>query len=81
MTVALSGSEVANQVTSNLPEAVVEATDQVLVVKGEALFDVMEYLKNNPELDLNYLNYISAVDYYDYFELVYQLTSIKNNHI
>jgi len=31
-------------------------------------------------LEFDYLNDITAVDYWDYFELVYQLTSLKNNH-
>ena len=80
MTVSLSGSEVAKQITSNFPEAVSETSAQAIVVKSESLFDIAEYLKNSPELNLDYLNYITAVDYYDYFELVYQLTSIEYNH-
>ena len=80
MTVSLSGSEVAKQITEHLPEAVTEASDGAILVKSESIFDVAEYLKSNPELDFDYLNYITAVDYYDYFELVYQLTSIKHNH-
>ena len=80
MTVSLSGSEIAKQITEHFPEAVSEANDQAVVVKSESLFEVAEYLKSSPELDLDYLNYISAVDYFDYFELVYQLTSLKHNH-
>ena len=80
MTVSLSGSEVAKQITKQLPEAVIEATNDAILVKSEAIFGVAEYLKSNPELDFDYLNYIIAVDYNDYFELVYRLTSIKHNH-
>jgi NADH-quinone oxidoreductase subunit C len=80
MTVSLSGQEAARLITEKFPEAVSEVSDQAVVVKSESLFNVAEYLKNNPELDLNYLNYISAVDYFDYFELVYQLTSLQHNH-
>ena len=80
MTVSLSGSEVAKKITEHFPEAVSEASDQAVVVKSESLFEVAEYLKSNPELDFDYLNYIAAVDYYDYFELVYQLTSRQHNH-
>jgi len=80
MTVSLSGSEVAKKITEHFPEAVSEASDQAIVVKSESLFEVAEYLKSNPELDFDYLNYIAAVDYYDYFELVYQLTSRQHNH-
>ena len=80
MTVALSGSEVAQQITKQFPEAVVEANDRYILVKSESVFNVAEYLKNSPELDLDYLNHITGVDYYDYFEVVYQLTSLQHNH-
>lgn len=80
MTIALSGSEVAKQIAKYLPEAVSEATSDTIVVKGEFLFKVAEYLKSRPEFDFNYLTAITAVDYYDYFELVYQLMSLKYNH-
>ncbi len=80
MTVSLSGTEVARKITENCPNAVAEASDQVVVVKSEPLFEVAEYLKNSPEFDFDYLSAITAVDYYDYFELVYQLTSLKHNH-
>ena len=80
MSVSLSGQEVAKLIAAQFTEAVSEVSDQAVVVKSSFLFDVAEYLRNNPELDLNYLNYISAVDYFDHFELVYQLTSLKHNH-
>ncbi len=80
MTVSLSGLEIAKQVTEHFPEAVSEANDQAILVKSESLFEVAEYLKNSPELDFNYLNHLTAVDYYSYFEVVYHLTSLQRNH-
>lgn len=80
MTVSLSAWDVANKIKEQFPDAVSEINDQAILVKSESLFEVAQYLKNSPELDFNYLNYISAVDYFDYFELVYQLTSINHNH-
>jgi len=80
MTVSLSGQEVAKQIAEHFPEAVSEASDQAVLVQKENLFEVIEYLKSSPELNFDYLNYIAAVDYYDYFELVYQLTSREHNH-
>jgi len=80
MTVYLSGSEVAKQITGNFPEAVAEASDQAVVVRSELLLEVAEYLKSSPELDFDYLNDMTAVDYYDYFEVVYRLTSLGHNH-
>ncbi len=80
MTVSLSGREVAKQITEHFPDTVSEASAQAVLVKSESLFEVAQYLKSSPELDFDYLTCITAVDYYDYFELVYQLTSLKHNH-
>jgi NADH-quinone oxidoreductase subunit C len=41
---------------------------------------VAEYLHSDPDLDFDFLNHITATDYYDYFEVVYLLTSLKYNH-
>ena len=81
MTVPLSGSEVAQKIKERLPQAVIlEASDETILVKSESLLDVAEYLKSTPEFDFDYLNHITAVDYYDYFEVVYQFTSLQHNH-
>ena len=80
MTVHLSGSKVAAQITETFPEAVSEASDQAVVVKSESLLEVAEYLKKSLGLDFNFLNSVTAVDYYDYFEVVYHLTSLEHNH-
>jgi len=80
MTVSLSGSEVAEKIKKQLPEAVVEAGGSTVLLKSEAIFAAAEFLKSSPELDFDYLTHITAVDYYDYFEVVYQLTSIEHNH-
>jgi NADH-quinone oxidoreductase subunit C len=50
------------------------------VVNKESLFAVASYLKTTPGLDFDYLTAITAVDYYDYFEVIYQLTSLQHNH-
>ena len=80
MTVLLSANEVAKEIAKRFPTAQAQASDGAVLLQGEALFEVAEFLKNSPELDFNYLNYITAVDYFDYFELVYQLTSLTHNH-
>ncbi len=80
MTLALSGQEVVAKLEQQFPGSVIESSENNLLVKSESIFDVAECLKNSPELDFDYLNYIAAVDYYGYFELVYQFTSMKHNH-
>jgi len=80
MTVALSGKEIASQIEEKFPESIVESTPDYLVVNSDALLAVAVFLKDTPGLDFNYLNYVTAIDYYDHFEVVYMLSSLEHNH-
>ena len=80
MTVALSGKEIASQLEEKFPESIVESNQDSFVVKSDFLLAVAAFLKVTPGLDFDYLNYITAIDYYDHFEVVYQLTSLEHNH-
>jgi NADH-quinone oxidoreductase subunit C len=80
MTTALSGSKIAKQLAKKFPDAVIEAGIDSLLLKGDQLLAVMEYLKSSPDLDFDYLNHVTGTDYFDYLEVVYQLTSLKYNH-
>jgi NADH-quinone oxidoreductase subunit C len=80
MTVALSGKEIAGQLEEKFPEGVIESGKNSILVKNESLLDIAAHLRDTPELDFNYLNFVTAVDYFDYFEVVYQLSSIEHNH-
>jgi NADH-quinone oxidoreductase subunit C len=80
MTVALSGEEIAKQIAERFPGSVIESRPESLVVDTESLLGVASYLKSTPGLDFDYLTAVTAVDYYDYFEVIYQLTSLEHNH-
>lgn len=80
MTVALSGKEVARKIEEKFPGSVVESGPENLVVRGDSLLDIARFLKESDGLEFNYLNFITAVDYYDHFEVVYRLSSLKHNH-
>jgi NADH-quinone oxidoreductase subunit C len=80
MTTALAGSKIAKQLEKKFPGAVIEAGADSLLLKSDQLLAVLEYLKSSPDLDFDYLNHVTGVDYYDYLEVVYQLTSLKYNH-
>ncbi len=80
MTVALSGKEIAKRIEERFPGSVVESTADSLLVKSDSLLEIAGYLKTTPGLDFDYLTAITAVDYYDFFEVVYQLTSLQHNH-
>ena len=80
MTVALSGKDVAGQIEEKFPGSIVESSQGSLVVSNDSLLAVAAFLKDTPELDFAYLNYITAVDYFSYFEVIYQFTSLEHNH-
>ena len=80
MTVALSGKEIAEKIEEKLPGSLEDSGDDYLLVKNESLQAVAEYLKKEESLDFDYFNFVTAVDYYSYFEVVYRLESVKHNH-
>jgi len=80
MTVALSGKEVAAKLEQQFPASIIESNEDSLLVKSESLFELTSFLKTTPGLEFDYLNCITAVDYFDYFEVIYQLTSMEHNH-
>ncbi len=49
------------------------------VAAGEVV-EVCRWLRDNPEFDLSFLEFVSAIDWPDRFEVVYQLTSVARQH-
>ncbi|MHB8732553.1 MAG: NADH-quinone oxidoreductase subunit C [bacterium] len=49
-------------------------------VARERLLDVCRWLRDNPEFDMSYLSFVSAIDWPDRFEMVYHLTSVNLGH-
>ena len=80
MTTLLSPRELTKQITERLSGAVVDTSDAAVVVNSRSLLDVATFLKETPGLEFDYLTHITAVDYHQYFEVIYQLTSLKHNH-
>ncbi|MDD5127739.1 MAG: NADH-quinone oxidoreductase subunit C [Dehalococcoidales bacterium] len=80
MTIALSGTELGKRLAEKFPGSIVESIPDCLLVNPSLLPEVAGFLKDIPDLDFNYLNYITSVDYYEYFEVIYRLTSTKYNH-
>ena len=80
MTVSLSGKEIASQIEEKYPGSVVESSQVNLVVKGDSLLDVARFLRDTEGLDFDFLDFITAVDFYDHFEVVYLLGSLQHNH-
>lgn len=80
MTLALPGEEVASKLEQQFPGSIIEPSGDSFLVQSQSLFEIASFLKTAPGLDFDYLNSITATDYYQYFELVYHLTSMKQNH-
>ena len=79
MTAALTAKEIVSQLGEKFPGAIEEAGPDSALVKSESLLAVVEYLQTAEGLKFGYLNYITAVDYYSYFEVVYMFTSLESN--
>ena len=79
MTVALSGKETAARLEQRFPASITESNRDCIFVKPEALPKIISFLKITPEFEFDFLNSITAVDYFDYFDVVYHLTSMKHN--
>jgi NADH-quinone oxidoreductase subunit C len=79
MTAALTARDIAGRLEEKFPGCFEAGGRDILLLNGGSLLDVAAFLKNEPDLKFDYLNYITAVDYYQYFEVVYQLTSLEHN--
>jgi NADH-quinone oxidoreductase subunit C len=79
MTNAVPAKEIAGQLSAKFPGAVEEAGADSILVKGESLPGVIGYLKTAAEFKFDYLNFITAADYFSYFEVVYMFTSLEYN--
>jgi NADH-quinone oxidoreductase subunit C len=80
MTVAISGKEIAKTIEEKFPGSLEDSGEDYLLVKPDSLLVVAEYLKNTGYFSFDYFNFVTAVDYYSYFELVYRLDSTEHNH-
>ncbi len=83
----MTQNEIQEKLQAKFDEAIissVEFRDQISVtVEKEKIPAVCEFLKNDPDLDFNFLSFVGGVDNLPAvprFEIVYQLYSLKHNH-
>ena len=76
----LSGADLAQRVESAVPDAVDEGSDDTLWISPSSIADVAGFLQSDGDLDMQYLNSISAIDFIGHFVLVYHLTSFRKGH-
>jgi len=76
---AIAGSDIAERL-GRVPEAVVETGAISVTVAPEKLVEASRFLRDDRDSDARFLNCLSGVDRYDYFEVVYHLSSLAHNH-
>ena len=85
----MTSEEIIEKVKSDCGEDIdsfeINLGDPVLFIAPRAIYKVAEYLKNDPDLNFDYLSHITGADYLDQereprFEVVYELHSIEKNH-
>jgi NADH-quinone oxidoreductase subunit C len=81
VTGTITGLEIAHRIEQEFPDSVEEAIPEAATIKREKLTDVCRFLRDNPELKLEFLSSLTGVDRLEYFEVVYHLTSIRINQI
>jgi NADH:ubiquinone oxidoreductase subunit C len=79
MSVSLVGAQVAEKINSKMAGVAIDFNETDVWVEPKNLPKVGKLLRDDPEIDLQMLNSISAVDYVEYFELVYHFRSLRRN--
>ncbi len=77
---SLAGSELAQRLQSSVPDSVDEWNDLAVWVHPAHVEKVARFLRDDPDMDFQFLNSISAVDFVDHFEVIYHLTSLRRQH-
>ncbi len=79
MSLSLVGEQVAEKINIEMPGVALDWNETDVWVAPENLVRVGRLLRDDPEIDLQMLNSLSAVDYVEFFELVYHFRSLRCN--
>jgi NADH-quinone oxidoreductase subunit C len=77
----IAGPEAAEAIGRRFPDAVVEVTPGWVVVEPQSLAAVATFLRDDAEMDCDYLVSVTGVDLIDRFEVVYHVASLRRNHM
>jgi NADH/F420H2 dehydrogenase subunit C len=75
---ALMGKDLRGRLEEALAGSVEEWNDSAVWVAPSRIAEVAQFLRDDPSLDFQFLNSITAVDFIEYFEVVYHLTSLSH---
>ena len=78
--VPVAAEHLAEKLQQAVSGSVEEWRNAAVWVKPSLIGSVCQFLRDDTELDFQYLNSISAVDFIEHFELTYHLTSIQRQH-
>jgi len=73
----LSGLDLASIIEKTFPGSVSQRDDSDVWITPDKIPEILQYLRDDEELQFDFLNSISAVDFIEFFEIVYHLTSIS----
>jgi len=79
MTRVVAGTDLAKRIELQLPGSVVTSNSSEVSVRSDVLHETLRFLRDDENLDFQFLNSVSAVDYVEHFELVYHITSLRRN--
>ena len=77
---SLAGSDLAERLQSSVSNSVEEWNNVAVWVRPAQIEKVARFLHDDPDLDFQFLNSISGVDFIDHFEVIYHLTSLRRQH-
>ena len=77
---ALTGLELAERLNQGVQDSVDRWEDDAVWVQPSRVDDVAHFLRDDSSLDFQFLNSISAIDFIEYFDVVYHLTSFRQQH-
>ena len=77
---ALSGQDLAERINGALDSTVEKWDGDAVWVQPSNMERVAWFLKDGEGLDFQYLNAVSAIDFIDCFDVVYHLTSFRQQH-
>jgi NADH-quinone oxidoreductase subunit C len=78
-TSVVPGPELAERIAAAVPDSVARVDGDAVVVDSARLLEVCCFLRDDSALNGQYLNNVSGVDWFEYFEVVYNITSLSRN--
>lgn len=80
-TITIPGTEVASRLQANVPNSVRSSTEQFALLEPEQMYEAMQFLRDDTELDGKFLIQLCSVDLHTRIDMVYHFASLAQNHM